>query len=73
MVVIKHGTAYEELDSYVCAICPKCGCKFECVKSDVHSYLNEECYVICPECVSDIKLPNVSAVDIVECPEYPYP
>ena len=68
MVIIKHGTAYEELDSYSC-ICPKCDCEFEYVKRDIHSYLNEECYVICPECFSDIKLPDVSAADIEE---YPY-
>ena len=65
MVVIKHGTAYKELNVYSC-ICPKCNCEFEYVKRDIQSYLNEECYVICPECFSDIKLPNVHAVDIIE-------
>ena len=63
MVIIKHGTAYEESDIYSCT-CHKCGCEFEYVKRDIHSYINEECYVICPECFSDIKLPNVSAEDI---------
>jgi len=67
MEIIKHGTAYEELDSYSC-ICPKCDCEFKYVKRDVNSYLNEECYVICPECFSDIKLPDVSAADIEEYP-----
>lgn len=63
MVIIKHGTAYEKLNSYLC-ICPKCDCEFEYVKRDVNSYLNEECYVICPECFSDIKLPDVSEESI---------
>ena len=63
MVIIKHGTAYKELDSSSCT-CPKCNCEVEYVKRDIHSYLNDECYVICPECFSDIKLPHVNIEDI---------
>lgn len=67
MVIIKHGIAYKNSDSYSCT-CPKCNCEFVYVKRDIDSYLNGECYVICPECFSDIKLPNVSAEDIEEYP-----
>lgn len=55
MYVIKHGKEYKNTE-YTSCECIHCGCLFEYSETDIKAYLNDEEYVICPECHQDIKI-----------------